>query len=75
MRKESYMYVGPTIPGMVVKNRTYIGIPGKAQEKMKEDLYFANLFVKTSDLLKARQSLQDANSVLSVSYQQVLKSL
>ena len=50
MRKESYMYVGPTVPGIVVKNRTYIGIPEKAGEKMKEDPYFKNLFVKTAPL-------------------------
>lgn len=75
MKKESYMYVGPTVPGIVVKNRTYIGIPEKAMEKMKEDPYFKNLFVNTEDLLKARQSLMDPNSVINVSYQQVLKDL
>nr|DAX11273.1 MAG TPA: hypothetical protein [Bacteriophage sp.] len=75
MSKESYMYIGPTIPGIAVKNRTYIGIPEKMKKRIEEDSYFANLVVKTDDLIKARQSMVDPNSVINVSYQQVLKSL
>ncbi len=75
MSKESYMYIGPTIPGIAVKNRTYIGIPEKMKKRIEKDLYFANLVVKTDALIKARQSMVDPNSVINVSYQQVLKSL
>ena len=75
MKKESYTHVRPTVTGIVVKNRTYIGLSEKAKEKMKEEPYFKNLFVNTEDLLKARQSLMDPNSVINVSYQQVLRDL
>ena len=75
MSKESYMYIGPTIPGIAVKNRTYIGIPERMKKRMDENPYFKNLVVKTDDLIKARQNLVDPNSVVNVSYQQVLKSL
>lgn len=75
MSKESYMYIGPTIPGIAVKNRTYIGVPEKMKKRMEEDPFFSNLVVKTDDLIRARQSLVDPNSVVNVSYQQVLKSL
>lgn len=75
MSKVSYMYIGPTIPGIAVKNRTYIGIPEKMKKRIEKDLYFANLVVKTDALIKARQSMVDPNSVINVSYQQVLKSL
>lgn len=73
MKKESYMYLGPNVPGLVVKNHTYIGIPPKAEKMMEEDPFFANLFVKTEKLLEARQRMQDPQSVVSVSYREVLK--
>ena len=70
------MYVGPTVPGVAVKNRIYIGrLPDKVAERKNSDPYFANLLIPVDQLVTARQKLQDKNSVLAVSYLKVLKSL
>ena len=70
------MYVGPTIPGLVEKNRIYLGeLPEKIQKRVESDRSFARLFVPVDDLVAARQMLTDKTSVLSVSYRKVLKEL
>lgn len=70
------MYVGPTIPGVVTKNRIYIGnLPAKVEDRKNKDPYFANLLIPVDQLVTARQKLQDKNSVLAVSYLKVMNSL
>lgn len=70
------MYVGPTIPGVVTKNRIYIGkLPTKVEDRKSKDPYFANLLIPVEQLVTARQKLQDKTSVLAVSYLKVMSSL
>lgn len=70
------MYVGPTVPGLVTKNRIYIGsLPDRVEERKKRDSYFANLFIPVDQLVTARQNLQNQNSVLAVSYREVSKNI
>lgn len=70
------MYVGPTVPGVVTKNRIYIGkLPDKVEERKSKDPYFANLLIPVEQLVTARQKLQETTSVLAVSYLKVLNSL
>lgn len=70
------MYIGPTVPGVVTKNRIYIGnLPDKVEERKSKDPYFSNLFIPVDQLVTARQNLQDKNSVLAVSCLKVLNSL
>lgn len=70
------MYIGPTVPGVVTKNRIYIGkLPDNVEDRKSKDPYFSNLFIPVDQLVTARQNLQDKNSVLAVSYLKVLNSL
>lgn len=70
------MYVGPTIPGVVTKNRIYIGkLPTKVEDRKSKDPYFANLLIPVEQLVTARQKLQEKTSVLAVSYLKVMNSL
>lgn len=68
------MYIGPTIPGVVVKNRIFKDkLPKKVQELAEKDVSFSRLLVPMDDLIVARAELKDKNSVLAVSYEKVKK--
>lgn len=68
------MYIGPTIPGVVVKNRIFKDkLPEKVQELAEKDISFSRLLVPMDDLIMARAELKDKSSVLAVSYEKVKK--
>lgn len=72
----SRMYIGPTLPGVVEKNRIFKDqLPEKVENLVKESKNFARLLIPIEDVIKARQDLQDKNSVIAVSYQKIKESL
>lgn len=70
------IYVGPTIPGVVERNRIYReGIPEGIREIAKENPYFVNLLIPIEELKTARQDLETRGSVLAVSFEKIEKGL
>lgn len=65
------IYIGPTIPGLVEKNRIfrdYDKIPENIQQLADRDKCFARMFIPPDKLITARKELASKGSVLAVSY-------
>lgn len=70
------IYIGPTIPGLVERNRIYLGhLPEEVTQRRIEDPYFGRLFVPVDQLITARQEMETPGSVLAVSFKKVSESL
>lgn len=70
------MYIGPTIPGVVEKNRIFSGaLPEQVQKRKEENISFSRLIVPMDQLIAARTELDTKGSVLAVCYSKVKKGL
>ena len=68
-------YIGPSIPGLIVRNTGYTGkLPEKIQKKCEEDRNFARLFVDFDKLPDAMESLNTQGSILHTAYARVAES-
>ena len=73
---EQIMYIGPTIPGVVERNRIFRGkLPDEVEKRAKEDRYFKNLLIPVDKLITARQELSKKGSVMAVSFLKISNSL
>ena len=70
------MYIGPTVPGVVEKNRIFTDkLPEQVQKLKEENISFSRLIVPVDQLIAARTELHTKGSVLAVCYSKVEKGL
>lgn len=66
------MYIGPTVPGIVEKNRIFRGtLPERVRKEADGNPSFARLIIPVDDLVTARRQLSVKGSVLAVSFEEI----
>ena len=71
-RKETVIYIGPTVPGIVIAGTIFNnGCPEKLKKAMEEKMVLSMLLVPVSGLAKARQELKEPGSVLQICYEKM----
>ncbi len=70
--KEAMIYIGPTVPGIVIAGTVFKnGYPQKLKKAIEEKKALSMLMVPVSGLAKARQVLKEPGSVLQICYEKV----
>lgn len=71
-KKESQMYIGPNIIGVVIKGTVFNeGLPDVLQEKITETPYLKRLIIPLSRLAEATNELNKEQSSLKIIYEKV----
>ena len=66
------IYIGPTVPGIVIAGTVFNnGCPEKLKKEMEDKKALSMLMVPVSGLAKARQALKEPGSVLQICYEKV----
>lgn len=74
-RKETVVYVGPTITGVATHNQIFNnGLPDGLKEAIKKEPAIASLIVPISELAATNQSINTKTGAAYVFYSRVLKN-
>lgn len=69
MENEAVFYVGPTIPGKIMRNTAFKnGIPESVSAIIEKNPFFAELFVPIGEIAGVRKQLATQNSHMDVLY-------
>lgn len=75
-KKETVIYIGPTIPGVVVKNTVFNnGLPELLKEKITEIPAARSLIVPIGKLSEAKAAIQQSNTAENVYYKKLQNSI
>lgn len=70
--KEIRIYIGPTVPGIVIAGTVFNnGFSEKLKKAMESKKALSMLMVPISELAKARRELKEPGSVLQICYEKV----
>ena len=63
-QQEPVCYIGPSFPGIIQKNTTFLGgLPKKAEELMEQEPYMRELLVPVSALAEKRKQLKESGEL------------
>ena len=65
-KKEPLMYIGPTVPGIAIKNRVYEEIPESLKEAMKEVPEYGNLLIPITEYPEAELMISTGKGYAAV---------
>lgn len=70
-KKEPLMYIGPTVPGIAIKNRVYEEIPESLKEAIKEVPEYGNLLIPITEYPEAELMLSTGKGYAASAYKKV----
>lgn len=69
LTSKAVVYIGPTIPGKLVKDTSFTkGIPVVAKKIIEKNPFMKEMFVELNRISDTKKKLADKNSALSIIY-------
>lgn len=73
---ENYMYLGPDIPGVVLRNQIFTYKPDAIIEEARGKCELAKyLFVPMTNIVKAKNDLREQGSIINAAFIKTLESI
>ena len=74
-KTEPLMYIGPTIPGVAIRNRVYAEIPESLTEAIGKIPEISNLLIPITDYPEAERMLSSGKGYAASAYKKVATTL